>query len=882
MKNKRFRTTALRMSLLFTALGGGASESRAADRIWDEANGGTFSAPVHWFNGVPGRDDIAHFGMTVSNSIFLQVRYQVDFFADATNQAIKVEDDGVTFDLNGQIYTTTLLDANEIGNVASRRGFLVITDGILVVAPFANLSIGAIANSTGSLIVSTGGLILGPPSLLVGRFGTGFLTVNNGGDIIADNVHIGNDAGAIGTAAITGAGSALVTDVLTVGNAGSGTLNVTLGGQVENNDGFVGNGVNSAGTATVDGSKWDNSRDLFVGRAGMGTLNIINAGRVESRIGTLGHLDGGEGAVIVDGPGSIWISSGDLRIGNLGLGTLEIKNAAEVRNAAGVIGQGETGSFDFSTVSVDGPGSQWINSGNLTVGDVGFGKLLITNGGLVENVDAQIGRVSCCNSRVVVDGANSRWISSGAVTVGEQGAGSLQIFRGGVVQSATGRVGVANSANSVVSVNGPGSQWTNDAGLTVGDAGRGLLSISGGGKVQTTGGPAFIGADIGGNGEVTVNGPGSQLINSQTLFVGSNGQGTLDITDGARVQSSGGQVGFLSDGVGGVTVFGPKSEWTSSGLTVGSAGQGTLEITDGGRVLTFQGRIGSDGSGDGVVRVSGAESLLTVSGLLFVGGIDLSPGGTATLDIEEGGTVFVALDTVLYSGGRVRLLGGTLDTEAIRRFQGGGEFVWAGGTLHVGTFEGDLVNGGLFPDGGTLAPGHSAGLTTIQGNYTQRSRGTMEIEVGGTDQGTEFDFVGVTGHAELDGSLKLELIHGFVPNPAQTFVVLSANSLSGAFVSAPNGERVTTPNGRGSFIVHYGPGSAFEPAQVVLTDFRPTTAGDCNVSGTVDLVDHATFISCLTGPAGEVVEACECFDVNADGSVDLADFAQIQGISFGE
>ena len=817
MKNTCIGTTpALALSwLLVATFVGGPTESRAADKIWNNGNGGAFGAAVNWFNGIPGTSDIAHFGMTSSNSIFLQVRYQVDFAADATNQAIKVEDDGVTFDLNGHLYTTTLLDANEIGNVTSRTGRLTITDGTMVVAPFANISVGKVASGSGSLAVSSGGLLLGPPSLLVGRFGNGTLTVNNGGDIIADNVQIGNNAGAVGAATITGAGSTLFASPgqFAVGNAGTGTLNVSLAGQVETKDGLIASLADSTGTATVDGtnSRWRNLRNLFVGNMGLGTLNITNGGRVESVLGSIGHLDGSEGAVLVDGPGSIWVASGNLIVGDLGLGTLDIKNGGEVRNAAGVIGQDPTGSFDFSTVSVDGSGSQWINSGDLTVANAGFAEMLVTNGGLVENVNAQIGVASCCLNRVLVSGSGSQWHNSGNVVVGDRGAGRLQIFSGGTVQGITGRVGVGSNL-SIVDVSGAGSEWT------TGDS----------------------------------------------LFIGEGGRGNLNITAGGRVEVGiAGQIGFLSESVGVVTVSGAGSQWTSPGLGVGNAGQGTLEIGSGGRVLNAEARIGEGGTGSGSARVFGAGSTWSISGQLLIGGV-----GTATLDIEDGGAVDVASVVTLSAGGVVRLKGGTFDTQTLVQ---GGQFQWFGGTLHVGTFNGDLLN-----QGGTLAPGHSAGSTIILGNYTQQSSGTMEIEIGGPN--TQADFISVTGAALLDGLLKLDLINGFVPNPAEAFVVLMANGVSGAFINAPSGERATTADGRGSLVVHYGPDSAFEPAQIVLTDFRPTTAGDCNVNGIVDILDHNAFADCMFGPnVGLLVtDECRCFDVDGSGTVDLADFAEMQ------
>jgi hypothetical protein len=218
-------------------------------------------------------------------------------------------------------------------------------------------------------------------------------------------------------------------------------------------------------------------------------------------------------------------------------------------------------------------------------------------------------------------------------------------------------------------------------------------------------------------------------------------------------------------------------------------------------------------------------------------------GGTGTLNIHPGGAVDVAEDTVLFPNGLVRLQGGTFGTTAIS-FEGGGQFQWTSGVLHVGIFDGDLTA----PSGGTLAPGRappegwSAGSTTILGDYTQSAGATLEIEIGGTATATEFDFVEVTGTATLGGELDLRLINGFVPDPDDEFIVFNAEELLSFFTNAGNNQRVDTIDGVGSFLIHYGPTSAFDPNQIVLTDFVPDMIpGDYNNDGAVDAADYVVW-----------------------------------------
>ncbi|MCP4248948.1 MAG: hypothetical protein GY778_18045 [bacterium] len=54
--------------------------------------------------------------------------------------------------------------------------------------------------------------------------------------------------------------------------------------------------------------------------------------------------------------------------------------------------------------------------------------------------------------------------------------------------------------------------------------------------------------------------------------------------------------------------------------------------------------------------------------------------------------------------------------------------------------------------------------------------------------------------------------------------------------------------------------------------------GDCDAKGIADLLDHADYADCLTGPGGGLPMAdCNCFDLDNDGDADLRDFADLQG-----
>ena len=67
-------------------------------------------------------------------------------------------------------------------------------------------------------------------------------------------------------------------------------------------------------------------------------------------------------------------------------------------------------------------------------------------------------------------------------------------------------------------------------------------------------------------------------------------------------------------------------------------------------------------------------------------------------------------------------------------------------------------------------------------SYTQLNTGTINIELGGTEANT-FDTLNITGAANLDGTLNISLIDGFVPSVGDTFEVINYDSLNGSFNS---------------------------------------------------------------------------------------------------
>jgi hypothetical protein len=96
-----------------------------------------------------------------------------------------------------------------------------------------------------------------------------------------------------------------------------------------------------------------------------------------------------------------------------------------------------------------------------------------------------------------------------------------------------------------------------------------------------------------------------------------------------------------------------------------------------------------------------------------------------------------------------------------------------------GTINANVTNDSEIDVGGA----EQTGILTINGDYTQRVGGVLQIKIGGLTPGDEFDQLKITGQATLDGTLAVSLISGFVPNTGDSFSVLTFGSVSGVFAA---------------------------------------------------------------------------------------------------
>ena len=88
-------------------------------------------------------------------------------------------------------------------------------------------------------------------------------------------------------------------------------------------------------------------------------------------------------------------------------------------------------------------------------------------------------------------------------------------------------------------------------------------------------------------------------------------------------------------------------------------------------------------------------------------------------------------------------------------------------------------NGG-FTNAGLIRAG--SGSVLAINTYTQTASGIAAIDIGGL-AANQFGRIAVTGVSNLNGTLQLRLVNGFVPTLGQTFAVLTYGSRNGQFTT---------------------------------------------------------------------------------------------------
>jgi fibronectin-binding autotransporter adhesin len=406
------------------------------------------------------------------------------------------------------------------------------------------------------------------------------------------------------------------------------------------------------------------------------------------------------------------------------------------------------------TVSVEGSAvgnAVVVNSGaTVQVKATGGIATLTTSGDLVNNGGTVfIGQVGVHNVATIV--VTGTFFNSGTFTTGNTSNhldANVTNQSGGVFTVATGSSLINGKSNAVfandstMNINGQFDILTNNT-----------FTMNVGSSISTTAILHVIGGTVDHKGG-TITG---DLAAENVLLLprSTNGAGTIrvvkassflqsDISANDTVVVEGGFAGF--DGV-----LNSSESWVNNGTIKlsSTSTSGTLRTAR----LTF----------NAAKTLTNNGTIQTIQG----SGINTTPSRELGVNLVNAGTLKIDYPTDYHRTLALTQSAGTTTIKASLDVTGTTDprFLLNGGVLGGdGTLVGKLQN-----DGGTVAPGESPGILSVNGAYVQGSGGTLAIQIGGTNPGGNSDRFHVEHVATLDGTLALSLINGFVPTTSFTY-----------------------------------------------------------------------------------------------------------------
>ncbi|MDD4680005.1 MAG: hypothetical protein PHP79_03820, partial [Clostridia bacterium] len=197
------------------------------------------------------------------------------------------------------------------------------------------------------------------------------------------------------------------------------------------------------------------------------------------------------------------------------------------------------------------------------------------------------------------------------------------------------------------------------------------------------------------------------------------------------------------------------------------------------------GKLGERGEGTpGEITIASGD--LQWSGGIIEGDGTFTVNSGAQLNIETDSDV--ALSRPLVNNGQIMINSGTLCLTG-----GSGSMLEGGGG--TGTFtvsddadlefmQGAYSIGGDFVNGGNLSIWEDSSAL-FKADYRQESTGTLALKIWGSES-DEYCKLDVDGEAELGGILEIDFIADYVPQPGDTFEVLTCDLRTGEFSSITN------------------------------------------------------------------------------------------------
>ena len=208
-----------------------------------------------------------------------------------------------------------------------------------------------------------------------------------------------------------------------------------------------------------------------------------------------------------------------------------------------------------------------------------------------------------------------------------------------------------------------------------------------------------------------------------------------------------------------------------------------------------------------------------------------------------GGEINVSPNSILRSTGTITFDGSLINNDG--NITAPFNFITAPAKILKGT--GNFNCNMVLNNTSTVTPGSSPGILTVAGNYTQGDA-ALDIEIAGTNAGTEHDRLVVTGTATLSGTLNATEINGYDPQTTTTIDIITAEAVAGTF---------STVNLPPFWSVKY-----FSNKVSLVKFFEYVYYRDADND---DYGNPADFIQSFetTAPTGYTVDSTDCDDTNS-------------------
>jgi hypothetical protein len=553
---------------------------------------------------------------------------------------------------------------------------------------------------------------------------------------------------------------------------------------------------------------------LTIGSSRKGAAIVSGGSKFQLTSASIGSLDGGSGSLVVEGGESAFSTTADLNVGGTataggGLGSITLGpggtviagGALRLWSGASVTLSG--GTLKFNNLDTKG-GRLTFNSGTV--------QSLSTFNANSAALEAIVGSTRILGFGRKIDSDTHAFnLQSDLNITGGAVSGSVLTVSPGVVArieaAGTGTfTSIANPSGARIYV----SDATLSASATFTNSGEVHLS----GEVATISGGSFTNTGLlSGNGRV--NAP-----------ITNNTAGQVRVTAGRRLEILGASGTNVNNGL--IDVDGGTIEF-SRVVTNSSSNPSSGLIAARDATLRFEAGLANSGAltfSSGVSDVFG--NVTNLSNLSTPGRIVVTGGAQANFfdDVVNNGSIQV-------SGA------GSLQSTAV----------------FLGSLSGNGVSGGghVFIEG-DARPGFSPGTMSFGGDVSFGPLSTLNIELAGTNPGTQYDRVVVADSAAISGDLDVTLLDGYRPTIGSSFQILSAaGGLSGTF----DAESLPALAGGASWSVQYGAAAVTLEVGGVLGDF--------NHDGRVDAADYTVW----RDQAGTNALAS---DASGNGSVDQADY----------